>query len=144
MISALFIVQSFPKWFVYFWMTFCKNSSRIWRKIIFGNKHWLQSCLWPFKSYWKLQQLRYSKAAFQHIFLFWGNLVKIWLCILHKLNILFIYIECISMHVTKWNIYELQLSNFLMWVSWNTWKLCVHLSFIKDKTLAKLGQCVRL
>ena len=27
--SALFIVQSFPKWFVHFWITFCKNSIRI-------------------------------------------------------------------------------------------------------------------
>ena len=50
MISALFIVQSFPKWFVHFWMTFCKNSIRISCQIIFVNKHWPQSCLCPFKS----------------------------------------------------------------------------------------------
>ena len=49
MISALFIAQSFPKWFVHFWMTFCKNSIRISCQIIFVNKHWPQSCLYPFK-----------------------------------------------------------------------------------------------
>ena len=50
MISALFIAQSFPRWFVHFLMTFCKNSSRISCQIIFVNKHWPQSCLCPFKS----------------------------------------------------------------------------------------------
>ena len=49
MISALFIVQSCPKVVVHFWMTFCKNYSRISCQIIFVNKHWLQSCLCPFK-----------------------------------------------------------------------------------------------
>ena len=29
-----FIVQSFPKWFVNFWLTFCKNSVRISCQII--------------------------------------------------------------------------------------------------------------
>ena len=48
MISALFIAQFFPKWFVHFWMTFCKNSIRISCQIIFVNKHWPQSCLCPF------------------------------------------------------------------------------------------------
>ena len=38
-ISALFIAQSFPKWFVHFWMTFCKNSISISCQIIFVNKH---------------------------------------------------------------------------------------------------------
>ena len=48
MISILFIAQSFPKWFVHFWTTFCKNSIRISCQIIFVNKHWPQSCLCPF------------------------------------------------------------------------------------------------
>ena len=39
MILTLFIVQSFSKWFVHFWMTFCKNSIRISFQIIFVNKH---------------------------------------------------------------------------------------------------------
>ena len=43
-ISALFIVQSFPKWFVHFWMIFCKSSIRISCQIIFVNKHWPQLC----------------------------------------------------------------------------------------------------
>ena len=51
MISALFIAQSFPKWFVHFWMTFCKNIIGISCQIIFVNKHWTQSCLCPFKGY---------------------------------------------------------------------------------------------
>ena len=50
MISALFIIQSFPKWFLHFWMTFCKNSIRISCEICFVNKHWPQSCLSPFKA----------------------------------------------------------------------------------------------
>ena len=54
MISALFIAQSFPKWFVNFWMTFCKNSIRISCQIIFVNKHWPQSCLCPFKGLCKV------------------------------------------------------------------------------------------
>ena len=41
--------QLFPKWFVHFWMTFCKNSIRIPCQIIFENKHWPQSCPSPFK-----------------------------------------------------------------------------------------------
>ena len=49
LISALFIAQSFPKWFVQFWMTFCEKSIRISCQIIFVNKHWPQSCLCPFK-----------------------------------------------------------------------------------------------
>ena len=47
--SALFIVQSFPKWFVHFWMTFCKNSIRILCQIIFVNKHCPKSYPSPFK-----------------------------------------------------------------------------------------------
>ena len=46
--SALFIVQSFPKWFLHFWMTFCKISIRISCHIIFVNKHCPQSCPSPF------------------------------------------------------------------------------------------------
>ena len=42
-------MQSFPKWFVHFWMTFCKNSIRISCQIVFVNKHWSQSCPGPFK-----------------------------------------------------------------------------------------------
>ena len=34
-ISALFIVQYFPKWFVHFWMTICKTSIRISFQIFF-------------------------------------------------------------------------------------------------------------
>ena len=34
--------QCFPEWFVYFWMTFCKNSIRISCQIIFVNKNWPQ------------------------------------------------------------------------------------------------------
>ena len=48
-ISALFIVQSFPKWFVHFRMTFCKNPIRISCQIIFVNKHCPHSCPSPFK-----------------------------------------------------------------------------------------------
>ena len=44
----LFIVQSFPNWFVHFWMTFCKYSMRISCQIIFVNKHWPQSWASPF------------------------------------------------------------------------------------------------
>ena len=47
MISALFIVQSYPKWFVHFWMTFCKNSIRISYQISLVNKP--HSCASPFK-----------------------------------------------------------------------------------------------
>ena len=47
-ISALFIAQSFPKWFVHFWMTFCKISIRISCQIIFVTKHWPKSCLCSF------------------------------------------------------------------------------------------------
>ena len=61
MISALFIAQSFPKWFVHFWMTFCKNSIRISCQIIFVNKHWPQSCLCPFKQPIK-QSTRFNKT----------------------------------------------------------------------------------
>ena len=46
--SSLF-VQSFPKWFVHIWMTFCENSIRISCQTIFVNKHWPQSCPSPFK-----------------------------------------------------------------------------------------------
>ena len=51
MISALFNVQSFPKWFVHFWMTFCENSMRISCQINFVNKHWPQSWTCPFNTY---------------------------------------------------------------------------------------------
>ena len=47
-ISTLFIVQSFLKWFVHFWRSFCKNSIRILCQIIFVNKHWPQSWTSPF------------------------------------------------------------------------------------------------
>ena len=32
--------STLPKWFVYFWVTFCKNSIRISCQIIFVSKHW--------------------------------------------------------------------------------------------------------
>ena len=38
LMSNLFIVQSFPKWFVHFWKTFCKNSIRTSCQIIFVQK----------------------------------------------------------------------------------------------------------
>ena len=43
MISTLFIVQSFPKLFVHFWLTFCENSFRISRQLSLVIKHWPQS-----------------------------------------------------------------------------------------------------
>ena len=48
MISALFIVRYFPKWFVHFQMSFCENSIRISCQIIFVNKHCPHSCPSPF------------------------------------------------------------------------------------------------
>ena len=48
-VLALFIIQSYPNWFVHFWMTFCKNSIRMSCQIIFVNTHWSQSCQGPVK-----------------------------------------------------------------------------------------------
>ena len=53
-----------------------------------------------FKSYWKLQQLRYDKAAFQHIVFCHIKLKFDNAFIFQKWNILFIYIKCMCMHVT--------------------------------------------
>ena len=77
MISALFIAQSFPKWFVHYWMTFCKNSIRISCQIIFVNKHWPQSCLCPFNR--KLDKIEEMK----HIYSKNGSSVATFLHVLH-------------------------------------------------------------
>ena len=45
----MFIVPFFPKWFVHYLMTFCKNSIRVSCQIIFVNKHWPESWTSPFK-----------------------------------------------------------------------------------------------
>ena len=55
------LFNPFPKWFVYFWMTFCKNSIRISCQIIFVNKNWPQSCPSPFKCWSIFQAIKLGR-----------------------------------------------------------------------------------
>ena len=93
--------------------------------------------------HWKLQQLMFDKAAFQQIVL--GQISLNLIMHLFYINWT-TYLSTLYICLCIWlgGIYASQLSNFLKKLSWNTYTICLHLIFIKDKTLEKLKQCLLL